>query len=159
FTLTDVEAKVTTPAGLTPIRATIGADIGTVSPNDSVDRASIGSVAPGETGTAQFVVRGDSIGLHTVAVDFGGLVTAPGLSSPVPWSGRSTTDVQVFGPPELAVTVHHPRNPNGPDVVAGQIYTLIIDVTNRSDRPALYSAIDLVLGGRSTLVSDSGTPI
>ena len=41
----------------------------------------------------------------------------------------------------------------------GQIYTLTVDVTNVSDRPALYTSLELFVGGDALLVDENGDPI
>lgn len=151
FTLEEVTAKVALPAGLTAVAAGLGTDVSAVSAESSHDSTSIGAVSPGETGTAQFIVRGDAIGTYSPRVDFSGFVAAPGLAARVPFNGSRETSVQVLGPPELGVTVHHPQS-----VAPGTTYTLVVDVTNRSNRPALYTSVELALGGGATLVSDSG---
>ncbi|HYQ04096.1 MAG TPA: Ig-like domain-containing protein [Polyangiaceae bacterium] len=154
FTLQDVAAKVTVPAGLTPIAAGLGSDVSAVSPDGSQDSVALGAIGPGTTGTAQFIVRGDALGVYQPRVEFSGFVNAPGLTAPVPFNGSRETTVQVQGPPELGVTVHHPSS-----VAPGETYTLVVDVTNRSNRPALYTSVELALGAGATLVSTSGDEV
>ena len=40
------------------------------------------------------------------------------------------------------------------DVVAGEIYDLIVEITNTSSRPALYTSLELFVGGQAELYLD-----
>ncbi len=154
FTLTDVGSSLTLPAGsLTAVSAGIGTNVGTLTTNSANNSISLGAIAPGATGSGQFVIRGDAIGTYSLAVAFNGTITGGGLVAGIPFNGQAGTSVQVFGPPDLTVVVHHPR-PSGAgyDVIAGQTFTLTVDITNNSTRPALYPSLDLVVGGNETLI-------
>ena len=98
--------------------------------------------APGQA-EREFIVRGDAIGTNGVQVDFGGVLTGPGIPAddPIPFSGTAATSLEVRGPPRLAVDLRHPDS-----VVAGQLYDLEIKVTNTDDIPALYASLQLDMG-------------
>ncbi|MHB8764512.1 MAG: Ig-like domain-containing protein [Deferrisomatales bacterium] len=159
FTLSDLGASIQVPSGLTPMAAGPGTDVGAVNNQGAVDRVEIGDVGPGETGQAQFIVRGDALGTRRVDVNYYGFLTGGGLPVPWPVAGSAATTVDVVGPPELGVVVRHPSNPAGDDVVAGQIYDLLIDITNLSSRPALYSSLELFVGGAARLVDENDEPL
>ncbi len=159
FNLIDMQAGIDLPAGLSPVRAGPGTDVAEVNTNGEVDSVSIGDIGPGVTGTGQFIIRGDGIGTHAVTVNFDGFLTDGGLPEPLPINGAASTTVQVFGPPELGVVVRHPSDVNGHDVVFNQIYELVVDITNLSPRPALYSSLELFVGGQAELVDAAGDPI
>jgi len=159
FTLVDMEATVDLPAGLTAVRAGLGTDVADVNTAGAIDRVTLGSIAPGATGTGQFIVRGDGIGTHAVNVDFNGFLTGGGLTEPFPVSGSAGTSIEVFGPPELDVVLHHPSQVDGPDVTLNEIYPLTVDITNTSNRPALYASLELFVGGDALLVDANGDPI
>ena len=159
FNLSDMNASIDVPGGLTPIRAGVGLDINDINLDGAVDNVLIGEIAPGETGIAQFVVRGDGIGTQRIDVNFDGSIIGGGLPVAMPASGSARTSVEVLGPPELKVVVSHPSDATGPDVVEGEIYTLTVDITNVSDRPALYTSLELFVGGDALLVDENGDPI
>jgi hypothetical protein len=159
FNLSDMTASIDVPGGLTPIRAGVGLDVNDINLDGAVDSVLIGEIAPGETGIAQFLVRGDGIGTHRIDVDFDGSITGGGLPVAIPVAGSARTTVEVLGPPELRVEVSFPSNPSGPDVAQDEIYTLIVDITNVSDRPALYTSLELFVGGDALLVDANGDPI
>ncbi|MFH1153807.1 MAG: Ig-like domain-containing protein [Pseudomonadota bacterium] len=131
FTLSDVSARIVLPEG----------DLSTVLPADGVN--SFGDILPG-TGDQpgqkemEFIIRGDTVGIHDVAVNFGGSVSGPGITNPIPFNGRAETSVEVKGPPSLAVQVFHPYQ-----VEAGVPYDLVVEITNTGDLPALYTSLDL----------------
>lgn len=159
FDLIDMQADIELPSGLSPVRAGPGTDVADVNTNGEVDSVMIGEIGPGETGTGQFIIRGDGIGTHGVDVNFDGFLTGGGLPEPLPVSGSAGTSVQVFGPPELGVVVRHPSDVSGPDVVLNQIYELIVEITNLSPRPALYTSLELFVGGDAELVDAAGVSI
>ena len=159
FNLGDMNASIDVPGGLTPIRAGIGLDVNHINLDGEVDSVLIGDIGPGETGIAQFLIRGDGIGTHRINVDFDGVINGGGLPVAIPVSGSARTTVEVLGPPELRVEVSFPSNPFGPDVGLGQVYTLTVDITNESDRPALYTSLELFVGGDALLVDENGIPI
>ena len=159
FDLKTVSADVRVPAGLTPIKAGPGTDISTINVDHATDHVDIGLIPPGKTGTGQFIVRGDGIGTHNVDVDFNGFIAGGGIPEPIPFDGSVGTTVQVFGPPELDVLVRHPSDPYGHDVELNEIYTLTVELTNKSPVPALYTSLELKVGGNAQLVDGYGTPI
>jgi len=159
FNLSDMQASIDLPAGLSPVRAGPGTNVADVNVSGEVDNVDIGEIGPGETGTGQFIIRGDGIGTHNVDVDFGGFLTGGGLPDPFPVNGTASTSVQVYGPPELGVVVRHPSDPAGPDVALNEIYELIVEITNLSPRPALYTSLELFVGGDAELVDALGNPI
>jgi hypothetical protein len=159
FDLSDMNASIDVPGGLTPIRAGLGLDLDEINLEGAIDSVLIGDIAPGETGIAQFLIRGDGIGTHRIDVGFDGSISGGGLPVAIPVSGSARTTVEVLGPPELRVEVSFPSNPSGPDVALNQIYTLRVDVTNVSDRPALYASLELFVGGDVFLVNEFSDPI
>ena len=159
FNLSDMTASVSLPAGLTPMATGLGSDIPDVNLEGAVDTVVIGEIGPGETGIGQFIIRGDAIGTYDINVAFEGFVTGGGLLEPIPVSGSAGTTVQVLGPPELDVVVRFPTNPDGPDVTFGDIFDLIVEITNVSDRPALYASLELFVGGDAELVGINGNAL
>ena len=154
FTLTNVGSSLSLPAGsLTAVSAGVGTNIGTLSGNGA-STISIGAVPPGATGTGQYIIRGDAIGSYGLAVQYNGFITGGGLANGgIAFNGSANTSVQVLGPPSLAVVVRFPQ-PAGTNynVVAGQNFTLAVDITNTSKQPALYPSLDLVVGGNLVLL-------
>ncbi len=142
FTLSNVTANIAVPAGaLSPIMPSTGTvAYGDILPGDGG--------APGQS-ERSFIVRGDRIGTHEVTVNFGGVLTGPGIpeDAPIPFTGRSRTTLQVKGPPTFQVQVFHPDR-----VVANQPYDLRVDITNTGDMPALYASLDLDVGADGKLV-------
>jgi hypothetical protein len=159
FVLKDMQASINLPAGLTPIKAGPGTDVANINNSGGIDHVTIDDIPPGENRTGQFIIRGDAVGTHAISVDFQGFITEGGLPEPIPVNGSAGTTVQVLGPPELSVVVHHPRDPDGSDVTENEIYDLLIDITNESSRPALYTSLDLFVGGGAELVDANGTAI
>ncbi len=153
FDLTNMVATIALPSGLTSIKAGLGTDVANISMNSATDTVNIGTIGPAQTGAGQFIVRGDGIGAHNVAVNFAGFLNGGGLD-PFPISGSASTTVQVFGPPTLTVSAVHPTH-----VTLGQIYTLTINVKNSSQVPALYTSMDLLIGQGATLVDANGNEI
>ena len=108
FTLTELTARLEIPEdALTPI-APAGGSI------------PLQRHRPASDATGQFIVRGDTKGIHTVTAHFGGKITGSFLPEPVPFSGSASTDLEVKGPPKLDVKVTHPDH-----VVAGEPYDLV----------------------------------
>ena len=159
FVLADMQANIVLPAGLSPVRAGPGTDVSAINTAGETDSVNIGDIGPLATGTGQFIIRGDGIGTHNVDVDFNGFLTGGGLAAPEPVNGSAGTSVQVFGPPTFDVVVRHPSDPAGDDVVAGEIYDLFVEITNTSSRPALYTSLELFVGGQAELVDVNGLPI
>src|SRR5262249_50684032 len=93
FTLVDMAARVDLPAGLTAVRAGIGTDVAAVNTGGAIDTVALGDIAPGGTGTGQFIVRGDGIGTHEVTVDFDGFLAGGGIPDPLAISGSASTSV------------------------------------------------------------------
>ena len=161
FNLTNMSASIVLSSGLTPVKAGLGTDVAAINTGSSLDTVAIGAIGPHETGTGQFIIRGDGIGTHNVFVDFQGFLNVGGLAEPFPISGSAGATVQVFGPPKLDVVVRHPGDPNSPapDVNLGEIYTLTVEVTNRSPVPALYASLNLLIGQGAILVDQNGDPV
>lgn len=148
FTLSNVSANVDLPPGaLTPILPSTGV-------------VAYGDILPGDGGVPgqserQFIVRGDRIGTHEIRVNFGGVLTGPGIpeDAPIPFSGSTRASVQVKGPPTFQVQVFHPD-----EVVANEPYDLRVDITNTGDMPALYASLDLDAGADGKLVRCTTEP-
>jgi len=159
FLLKDMSASMDLPAGLSPVRAGPGSNVFDVNTSGEIDRVMIGDILPGRSKAGQFIIRGDSIGTHIVTVDFQGFLAEGGLPQARPLSGSASTTVQVLGPPKLSVVVRHTSNVSGPDVRLNEIYDLIIEITNESARPALYTSLELFVGGSAELVDVNGDAI
>lgn len=142
FTLADLEATLEVPDGA----------LTHVAPAGGVVR--MPTLTPGTEGAAEFVVRGDDIGLHTVTAHFGGTINSPFLPEPVPISGSASTDLEVKGPPKLAVRLSHPDY-----VQAGVPYDLTVEITNTDpDIDALYTSLALDIGADARLLDETGEP-
>lgn len=139
FTLTDLTARLEVPAdALTPI-APAG---GTIALPD---------IGPHSEANGQFIVRGDTKGIHEVIAHFGGKITGAFLPEPVAFSGSASTDLEVKGPPKLDVKVTHPDH-----VTAGEPYELKITVTNTDDvLDALYTSMAIDVGGGANLIDEA----
>ena len=139
FTLTELTARLDVPAGdLSPV-APAGGSI--VMPD----------LAPGTDATGNFIVRGDTKGIHTVTAHFGGRIVGSFLPAPVAFSGSASTDLEVKGPPQLDVTVAHPDF-----VVAGQPYDLTVTITNTdAELDALYASMAIDVGAGADLLDDA----
>jgi len=161
FELMDMTADIDLPSGLSPVKAGLGTDVATINTGSATDTVTIGTIGPQQTGTGQFIIRGDGIGTHNVSINFQGFLSGVGLADPYPITGSAGTTVKVFGPPELDVVVRHPGDPNSPnpDVTAGEIYTMTVDITNRSPVPALYTSLELLVGQGAVLVDTDGNEI
>jgi len=153
FTLSDVVANIEFPdGGLTSIL-----------PADGV--ISFGDILPGDGDQPgqkekEFIIRGDEIGIRDVIVNFGGLLTGPGIliDEPIPFNGSATTDVEVKGPPTFEVQVTHPDF-----VTANEPYELEVKITNTDDIPAMYASLELDMGADGVLVTceldENGEPV
>jgi PKD repeat protein len=159
FTLSNMGASISLPSGLSPVRAGVGTNVLDINITGAIDSVLIGDIAPGGTGAGQFIIRGDGVGVHNVDLNFDGFITGGGLPNQYPVSGSASTSVRVLGAPALDVVVRHPSNPNGPDVTFNEIYDLIFEITNQSDRPALYPSLELFVGGDALLVDEFGNPV
>jgi hypothetical protein len=96
----------------------------------------IATIAPGETGNAEFLVEGRREGSHVVEMELAG--TLHGLPvGPVPIRGRAAGSVLVRNP-SFTLTFVHPDT-----VVAGERYTLDVTVTNTSESPANFVSLSL----------------
>lgn len=138
FTLSKVEAVLETPPGA----------LGAVLPASGP--VALADLAPGTLQSGAFVVRGDRIGVHTVTVHYGGLLSGFGIAEPIAVSGHASTDLEVKGPPPLDLKVQHPAFVN-----AGEPYTLTVQITNLSDDlPALYTSLELDIGADARLLDD-----
>lgn len=106
------------------------------------------SLAPGESGNAEFLVEGRREGTHIIEMEITGTLT--GLSvGPVTVRGRAAGSVLVRNP-SFTLTFTHP------DIVnAGEEYDLDVTVTNTSESPANFVSINLYPGNISgaTLVN------
>lgn len=138
FTLTDLTARLDVPAGdLTPVAPAGGAIV-------------LPDLLPGTDTTGQFIVRGDTKGIHTVTAHFGGNIVGSFLPSPVAFSGSASTDLEVKGPPKLDVTVSHPDF-----VQAGVPYDLTVRIENTDpELDALYASMALDVGAGADLVDE-----
>ena len=115
-------------------------------------RFSLPDIGPHSEADGQFIVRGDTKGIHEVIAHFGGKITGAFLPEPVAFSGSASTDLEVKGPPKLDVKVTHPDH-----VIAGQPYDLTITVKNTDDvLDALYTSMAIDVGGGANLM-DEGT--
>lgn len=144
FTLTDLTARLEIPEDALTAIAPAGGSI------------PLSDIGPISDTTGQFIVRGDTKGIHTVTAHFGGKITGSFLPEPIPFSGSASTDLEVKGPPKLDVKVTHPDH-----VVAGQPYDLIVTITNADDTlDALYTSMAIDVGGGSNLLDEmSGAEI
>lgn len=138
FTLTELTARLDVPAGdLTPIAPAGGA-------------ISIPDLAPGTDTTGNFIVRGDTKGVHTVTAHFGGKIVGSFLPAPVAFSGSASTDLEVKGAPKMDVRVAHPDF-----VVAGQPYDLTVTIENTDpELDALYASMALDVGAGANLLDE-----
>jgi PKD repeat protein len=159
FVLSDMNADIQVPDGLTTIGAGLGTDPVTVDPAGSAETLQLGEILPGTTGAGQFIVRGDAVGTHAIDIHFDGKITGGGLPVEIPVSGVASTSVQVLQPPFLSVVVRHPSRADGPDVTLNEIYDLIVEITNDSNRPALYTSLELFVGGDALLVDAYDQPV
>jgi hypothetical protein len=94
------------------------------------------SLAPGQSGNAEFLVEGRREGSHTIEMEITG--TLVGLPiGPVTVRGRAMGTVLVRNP-NFTLTFTHP------DIVnAGEAYTLDVTVTNTSQSPANFVSVNL----------------
>ncbi|MFZ4858365.1 MAG: Ig-like domain-containing protein [Desulfuromonadaceae bacterium] len=97
------------------------------------------SLAPGESGNAEYLVEGRREGSHTVEMEITGVLHGLPIG-PVTVRGRAAGTVLVRNP-TFTMTFTHP------DVVnAGEEYTLDVTVTNTSAAPANLVSINLHQG-------------
>ena len=142
FTLTDITATLDFPDGglsnILPVDGVVS--FGSILPGDGI--------VPGQV-EKEFIIRGDEIGVRRVRVNFGGLVTGPGIpdDEAIPFNGSAITDVEVKGPPTFQVEVFHPDY-----VVTDEPYELRVDITNTGNIPALYTSLELDVGGDGQIV-------
>lgn len=139
FTLTELTARLDVPAGdLSPVAPAGGSIV-------------LPDLAPGTDTTGNFIVRGDTKGIHTVTAHFGGKIAGSFLPAPVAFSGSASTDLEVKGPPKLDVTVAHPDF-----VVAGQPYDLTVTIANTdAELDALYASMAIDVGAGADLLDDA----
>ena len=162
FLLDEVSAHIELPAGLTLISSGLGNELDEVPPPSEVaelETLALGEIAPGQTGLGQFILRGDSIGEYAVEIGYAGFITEGGLAAPVPFDGNASTGLQVYGPPEFGLMLRYPSRTDEEDVQTGEIYDLIVEVTNLSARPAYYTSLELFLGGDVRLVDEYDQPL
>ncbi len=139
FTLTDLTARLDVPPNdLTPVAPAGGAIV-------------MPDLAPGTDTTGNFIVRGDTKGIHTVTAHFGGKIVGSFLSAPVAFSGSASTDLEVKGPPKLDVRVSHPDF-----VQAGVPYDLTVTIENTDpDLDALYASMAIDVGAGADLLDET----
>lgn len=96
----------------------------------------VASLAPGESGNAEYLVEGRREGSHTVEMEISGMLYGLPVG-PVPVRGRAAGVVLVRNP-TFTLTFTHP------DIVnAGEEYSLDVTVTNTSESPANFVSINL----------------
>jgi len=96
----------------------------------------VGTLGPGETGHAEYLVEGRREGSHVVEMEISG--TLNGLPvGPVQIRGRAAGAVLVRNP-TFTLTFTHPEV-----VTAGEAYTLDVTVTNTSESPANFVQLTL----------------
>ena len=106
FDAQNVSASIQTGFGLTLMIPEMGSTI------------EIGEIVSGDIGEANFIVRGDEEGTHSVTVNYEGEITGPGIETPLYVSGSASTDLTVTGAPELILELCHPGY-----VYENEIYT------------------------------------
>ena len=108
----------------------------------------VGTIGPGETGNAEYLVEGRREGTHVVEMAMSG--TLNGLPvGPVPITGRAAGAVLVRNP-KFTLTFTHPET-----VSAGEAYTLDVTVTNTSSSPANLVSVNLYPQNISGAVVDT----
>ena len=112
------------------------------------------TLAPGESGSAEYLVEGRREGTHVIEFALAG--TLRGLpGGPVSITGRAAGSVLVRNP-AFSLTFTHPEV-----VSAGEPYTLDVTVTNTSESPANFVSVNLyarnVAG--AAVVGDAGRSI
>ncbi|WP_143177602.1 Ig-like domain-containing protein [Cystobacter ferrugineus] len=150
-------AELRVPTGLTAIRAGLGDDLGDIQVESPVDSVPLMLVPPAtakgaSTATAQFVLRGDTAGLHDVRIDFGGTIVGPAQEALAPFEGHASTQISVHGPPTFQVGLTHPDH-----VSEGERYPLFLTITNASPITAHYSSLAFHVGGGSAF-AEEGCP-
>lgn len=97
----------------------------------------VNALAPGESGSAEYLVEGRREGTHVVEMEIHG--TLHGLPiGPIPVRGRAAGSVLVRNP-TFTLTFTHPEVVN-----AGEAYTLDVTVTNTSQSPANFVSVNLL---------------
>ncbi len=96
----------------------------------------IGTLAPGETGSAEYLVEGRREGTHVIEMAMTGTLTGLPVG-PVTITGRAAGTVLVRNP-TFTLTFTHPDLIN-----AGEPYTLDVTVTNTSESPANFVSVNL----------------
>ncbi|MBW7884137.1 MAG: carboxypeptidase regulatory-like domain-containing protein, partial [Caldilineaceae bacterium] len=111
----------------------------------------INTLAPQQSGDAEYLVEGRRQGIHTVEMEITG--TLYGLpDGPVPVKGRAVGVVEVRDP-QFALTINHPAT-----VSAGEEYDLLVTVANISTTPANFVSLNLLprsISGAELLSSSS----
>ena len=96
----------------------------------------VGSIAPGQNGSAEYLVEGRREGTWVVEFHIGG--TLHGLPvGPVQVTGRAAGSVLVRNP-SFTLTFTHPET-----VMAREQYSLDVTVTNTSESPANFVSVNL----------------
>lgn len=136
FTLSDVQATLEVPTGTMSLVKPASGPV------------MIDDLPPGTEKRGDFVTRGDKIGTHTVTAHFSANISGLGIATPIPVSGRASTDVEVKGPPTMDVRVEHPSAVRG-----GEPYELTVEITNTdSELPALYTSFALDVGADARII-------
>ena len=99
-------------------------------------------IAGGQSANANWIVRGDAVGTHTIQIELSAALQ-PGN---IPISATQLALVTVTEPPELHMTLQHPSSiSNGDDFILSAI------VENLSEQSTARSAgVEIFLGGEST---------
>ncbi|MCU0257027.1 MAG: hypothetical protein MUF60_09795 [Vicinamibacterales bacterium] len=96
----------------------------------------IGTLAPGESGSAEYLVEGRREGTHVIEMQMTGTLTGLPVG-PVTVTGRAAGTVLVRNP-TFTLTFTHPDLIN-----AGEPYALDVTVTNTSESPANFVSVNL----------------
>ncbi len=141
FDLQDVKAKIFVPAGLTNISPKSGENF-------------FGDIGHGNELSKKWIVRGDRIGHYDIRLQFAGNLIGPGFDKPVPITGSASTQIEVKGPPHLAVVLEHPDY-----IERNKPYQLLVNITNTSDIPANFASLALALGKNLRFNDENGPKI
>ncbi len=96
----------------------------------------IGTLSPGETGSAEYLVEGRREGTHVIEMAMTGILSGLPVG-PVTITGRAAGTVLVRNP-TFTLTFTHPDLIN-----TGEPYTLDVTVTNTSESPANFVSVNL----------------
>ncbi len=114
----------------------------------------VGSLGPGESGSAEYLVEGMREGTHVIEFNISGTLTGLPVG-PVTVNGRAAGSVLVRNP-NFTLTFTHPDT-----VAAGEPYSLDVTVTNTSESPANFVSLNLFAQNISgaSLVGDASREI